>query len=36
MNLDAITIILFAAAIILGWAYFARRAARLKKQRRQL
>jgi len=36
MNLDAITIILFAAAVILGFAYFARRKARLKKQRHQL
>ena len=36
MNLDAITIILFAAAVILGCAYFARRSSRLKKQRRQL
>jgi hypothetical protein len=36
MNLDVITIILFAAAATLGIAYFVRRSARLKKQRRQL
>ncbi len=36
MNLDLTTIILFAAALLLGVAYFARRSSRLKRQRRKL
>ncbi len=35
MNFDITTIILFAVAILLGVAYFAKRAARLKKQQRR-
>ncbi len=35
MNLDLTTIILFVVAALLGLAYFARRSARIKKQRRQ-
>ncbi len=36
MNLDLTTIILFAVAVLLGVAYFARRSARLKRQHRKL
>lgn len=36
MNLDLTTIILFVVAAILGVAYFAKRSARVKRQRRQL
>jgi hypothetical protein len=36
MNLDLVTIILFAVAILLGIAYFMRRSARLKRQHRKL
>ena len=36
MNLDLTTVILFLAAAIIGIGYFARRSARLKRNRRQL
>lgn len=36
MNLDLTTIILFAVAVVLGFAYFMRRNARLKRQHRKL
>lgn len=36
MNFDMTTIILFVAAALLGFAYFARRSARLKRDRRKL
>ena len=36
MNFDLTTIILFVVAAILGIAYFAKRSARIKKQRRKL
>jgi len=36
MNLDVTTVILFLVAAVIGVAYFARRSARLKRNRRQL
>lgn len=36
MNFDTTTLILIIAAVILGVAYFARRSARVKKQKRRL
>jgi hypothetical protein len=36
MNLDLTTLILFAIAVVLGIAYFTRRALRLKRQHRKL
>ncbi len=36
MKLDATTFILFGVAVLLGIAYFARRSARIKRQKRQI
>jgi hypothetical protein len=36
MNLDLVTIVLIAAAVLLGIAYFMRRSSRIKKGHRKL